>query len=112
MCGFAAPSVLSPIPYGTDIFSLSVAEGVVACSIIPERTMKAIVYPKSLKDIPPWRRRQITHDILWFSRYSPSERLEYVDREWAEIQEFIKEYGFQEHGTRKRGKPAGRHSLV
>jgi hypothetical protein len=103
---------LSPIPYGTDIFSLSVAEGVVAYSIIPERTMKAIVYPKSLKDIPPWRRRQITQDIRWFSRYSPTERLEYVDREWADIQNFIKEYGLQKHGTRKRNKPTRRHSLV
>ncbi|HEX9911451.1 MAG TPA: hypothetical protein VGA86_11230 [Desulfatiglandales bacterium] len=64
--------------------------------------MKTIVYPKSLKDIPPWRRRQITQDILWFSRYSPAERLDYVDREWAEIQDFIKEYSLLKHGTRKK----------
>ena len=64
--------------------------------------MKAIVYPKSLKDIPTWRRRQITQDILWFSKYSPTERLEYVDREWAEIQEFIKDYSLVKHATRKR----------
>ena len=64
--------------------------------------MKTIVYPKSLKDIPPWRRRQITQDILWFSRYSPAERLDYVDREWAEIQNFIKEYSLLKHGTRKK----------
>ena len=74
--------------------------------------MKVIVYPKSLKDIPPWRRRQIAEDIQWFSRYSPSERLDYVDREWADIQNFIKEYGFHKHGTRKRNKPAGRPSHV
>jgi len=64
--------------------------------------MKTIVYPKSLKDIPLWRRRQITQDILWFSRYSPAERLDYVDREWAEIQDFIKEYSLLKHGTRKK----------
>lgn len=64
--------------------------------------MKTIVYPKSLKDIPLWRRRQITQDILWFSRYSPAERLDYVDREWAEIQNFIKEYSLLKHGTRKK----------
>jgi len=64
--------------------------------------MKTIVYPKSLKDIPPWRRRQIAQDIQWFTRYSPAERLDYVDREWAEIQDFIKEYSLLKHGTRKK----------
>jgi hypothetical protein len=71
--------------------------------------MQTIIYPKSLKDIPPWRRRQITQDILWFSRYSPAERLDYVDREWAEIQNFIKEYGFHKHGTRKTKKNRERY---
>jgi len=63
---------------------------------------KKIVYPKSLKDIPPWRRRQITQDLLWFSKYSPCERLRYIDREWDEIQTFIKKFGLQKYGTRKR----------
>jgi len=64
---------------------------------------KKIVYPKSLKDIPRWRRLQITQDLLWFSKYSPSERLRYIDREWEEIQIFIKKFGLQQYGTRKRG---------
>jgi hypothetical protein len=64
--------------------------------------MKTIVYRKSLKDIPHWRRRQIAQDIEWFSRYSAVERLDYVDREWAEIQDFIKEYGFSEKWNRKK----------
>jgi hypothetical protein len=64
--------------------------------------MKTIVYPKSLKDFPHWRRRQIAQDIEWFSRYSAVERLDYVDREWAEIQDFIKEYGFSEKWNRKK----------
>jgi hypothetical protein len=63
---------------------------------------KKIVYPKSLKDIPPWRRRQITQDLLWFSKYPPCERLRYIDREWDEIQIFIKKFGLQKYGTRKR----------
>jgi hypothetical protein len=63
---------------------------------------KKIVYPKSLKDIPPWRRRQITQNLLWFSKYSPCERLRYIDREWDEIQIFIKKFGLQKYGTRKR----------
>jgi hypothetical protein len=64
--------------------------------------MKTIVYPKSLKDIPHWRRRQIAQDIEWFSRYSAAKRLDYVDREWAEIQAFIKEYGFSEQWNQKK----------
>jgi hypothetical protein len=63
---------------------------------------KRIVYPKSLKDIPLWRRRQITEDILWFSKYTPSERLDYIDREWVEVQDFIRDFSLKEYGTRKR----------
>jgi len=63
---------------------------------------KRIVYPKSLKDIPLWRRRQITEDILWFSKYTPSERLDYIDREWVDVQEFIRDFSLKKYGTRKR----------
>jgi hypothetical protein len=35
---------------------------------------KKIVYPKTLKDIPLWRQRQLEEDLLWFSRFSPSQR--------------------------------------
>jgi hypothetical protein len=63
---------------------------------------KRIVYPKSLKDIPLWRRRQITEDILWFSKYTPSQRLDYIDREWVEVQDFIRDFSLKEYGTRKR----------
>lgn len=59
-------------------------------------------YPKSLKDIPSWRQRQLKEDILWFLRFSPVERLECIDREWEEIQEFIKRFGYKKHETRKR----------
>jgi hypothetical protein len=63
---------------------------------------KKIVYPKSLKDIPSWRRRQLEEDLLWFSKYPPSERLRFVDQEWEEIQTFINKFGLKKHGTRKR----------
>jgi hypothetical protein len=63
---------------------------------------RKIGYPKSLKDIPLWRRRQITQDLLWFSKYSPCQRLRYIDREWEETQTFIKKFGLQNDGTRKR----------
>jgi hypothetical protein len=63
---------------------------------------KRIVYPKSLKDIPLWRRRQIAEDILWFSKYTPSERLDYIDREWVEVQDFIRDFSLKEYGPRKR----------
>ncbi len=62
---------------------------------------KKIIYPKSLKDIPAWRQRQLAQDLLWFSKFSPCERLRYIDREWEEIQEFIKKFGLKTHGTRK-----------
>jgi hypothetical protein len=65
-------------------------------------TPRKIVYPKSLKDIPQWRQSQLTQDLLWFSRFSPVERLTYIDREWEEIQTFINRFGLIRHGTRKR----------
>jgi hypothetical protein len=63
---------------------------------------KKIIYPKSLKDIPLWRQSQLTQDLLWFSRFSPVERLRYIDREWEEIQIFIQKFGLIRHGTKKR----------
>jgi len=63
---------------------------------------KKIVYPKSLKDIPVWRQRQLTQDLLWFSKFSPVQRLEYIDREWEEIQLFINKFGLEKHETRKK----------
>jgi hypothetical protein len=63
---------------------------------------KKIVYPKSLKDIPLWRQRQIKEDILWFSRFSPTRRLECIDQEWKDIQDFIKKFGFKKYESRKR----------
>jgi hypothetical protein len=63
---------------------------------------KKIVYPKSLKDIPAWRQRQLAQDLLWFSKFSPCERLRYIDREWEEIQLFINKFGLKKDGTRKR----------
>jgi hypothetical protein len=65
-------------------------------------TSVKIVYPKTLKDIPLWRQRQLTHDILWFSKFSPVERLRYIDREWEEVQTFINKFGLKKNGTRKR----------
>ena len=60
------------------------------------------IYLKSLKDIPPWRSRQLEQDLPWFSKYPPVKRLQQIDGEWEEIQAFINKFGFQNHGTRKR----------
>jgi hypothetical protein len=65
---------------------------------------KRIVYPRSLKDIPLWRRHEIARDILWFGKYPPTERLAHIDREWEDIQDFIRRYGRREHGAEKREK--------
>ncbi|MBN1102712.1 MAG: hypothetical protein JXL84_04770 [Deltaproteobacteria bacterium] len=64
-------------------------------------TTKEIPYPKSWRDIPYWRRRQITQEVSWFRKYSPAQRLDYVDREWRDFQDFIRRFGFQRHGTGK-----------
>jgi hypothetical protein len=64
--------------------------------------LKKIVYPKSLKDIPLWRQRQLTQDLLWFSKFSPVKRLQYIDREWENVQTFINKFGLKKHETRKR----------
>jgi hypothetical protein len=65
-------------------------------------SLRKIVYPKSLRDIPLWRQNQLAQDLLWFSRFSPAERLRYIDREWEEIQTFIDKFGLKKRGTRKR----------
>ena len=64
--------------------------------------LRKIVYPKSLRDIPLWRQNQLAQDLLWFSRFSPAERLRYIDQEWKEIQTFIDKFGLKKRGTRKR----------
>jgi hypothetical protein len=68
--------------------------------------VRKIIYPKSLKDIPLWRQRQLEEDLLWFSKFSPAERLRYIDLEWEEIQNFIDKFGVKRHvsTTDKKGK--------
>jgi len=66
--------------------------------------LKKIFYPKSLRDIPLWRQNQLAQDLLWFSRFSPVERLRYIDQEWKEIQTFINKFGLKKRGTRKRSQ--------
>jgi hypothetical protein len=61
-----------------------------------------MIYPKSLKNIPLWRQRQLAQDLLWFSKFSPCERIRYIDREWGEVQQFIKKFGLKRHGTKGR----------
>ena len=61
-----------------------------------------IVYPKSLNEIPRWRQRQLAQDLLWFSKFSPCERLRHIDREWEEVETFINKFGLKKHETRKR----------
>ena len=82
-------------------FKLSLKYGSIAVRLNEMAPLK-IKYPKFLKDIPLWRRRQLKEDILWFSRFSPVERLEWADQEWKEIQDFIKKFGIKKHETGKR----------
>ncbi len=61
-----------------------------------------ITYPKSLREIPAWRRRQMAQDLVWFSKFPPGHRLQHIDREWEEIQNFISTFGYKRNGARKR----------
>lgn len=59
-------------------------------------------YPKTLKDIPSWRQRQIEADLRWFLAFSPGQRLRWVDREWREIRDFIERFGLKRDETGER----------
>ncbi len=51
-----------------------------------------IRYPKSVEEIPPERQEELDRDIAHFLKFSPSERLRYVEEEWLAYQEFIKKF--------------------
>ena len=72
--------------------------------IVEERQManKTIAYPRSLDDIPLWRQRELEEDLLWFSRYTPSKRLAYIEREWEQTARFIDRFSLERRWKRKK----------
>lgn len=77
-------------------------DAAVLCQLGEPMADEKIPYPKSLRDIPRWRQREIEEDLRWFLRFSPSKRLEYIDREWDEARRFIDRFGFKRRWKRRK----------
>lgn len=52
-----------------------------------------IRYPKTLEDIPVDRQKELEESLSHFLKFSPCKRLSYIEREWAEWQEYIQRFG-------------------
>lgn len=52
-----------------------------------------INYPKSVEDIPADRRKELEEELNHFLKFSPCQRLNYVEREWSAFQDYIKRFG-------------------
>ncbi len=52
-----------------------------------------IYYPKSVEEIPPERRKEIEKELIHFLRFSPCERLRYVEKEWIDFRDYINKFG-------------------
>jgi hypothetical protein len=52
-----------------------------------------IVYPKSVKDIPGERSKELEEELTHFLKFSPCERLRFVEKEWLELQDYINRFG-------------------
>jgi hypothetical protein len=52
-----------------------------------------ISYPKSVEDIPADRRKELEEELNHFLKFSPCDRLNYVEREWSAFQDYIKRFG-------------------
>jgi hypothetical protein len=52
-----------------------------------------IEYPKSLEDISRERQEELERDIKHFLRFSPCQRLIYVEKEWDSLQGYIRKFG-------------------
>ena len=54
-----------------------------------------IRYPDTVKDILPERSEELEKEIAHFLRFSPCERLRYVEREWADLHDYIERFGIK-----------------
>lgn len=52
-----------------------------------------ICYPKSIEDITPERSKELEDELNHFLKFSPCQRLNHVEREWAALQDYIKRFG-------------------
>ena len=63
---------------------------------------KTIAYPRSLGDISLERQSELEENLLWFSRYTPSKRLAYIEREWEQTARFIERFSLERRWKRKK----------
>ena len=61
-----------------------------------------IKYPESLSDIPEWRQLELEESINWFLRFTPSQRIDFIDREYRETKEYIESYSLVEKWKAKK----------
>lgn len=52
-----------------------------------------IRYPKSVAEIPAERQEELEKEIDHFLKFSPCQRLRYVERECLALQDYIKKFG-------------------
>ena len=52
-----------------------------------------IRYPSKVEDIPDERQEELEKDLAHFLKFSPCERLRYVEKEWLALQNYIKRFG-------------------
>ncbi|MBW1854728.1 MAG: hypothetical protein JRJ00_08635 [Deltaproteobacteria bacterium] len=52
-----------------------------------------IHYPKSVEEIPLEKRQEIEKELIHFLRFSPCERLRYIEKEWISFMDYIEKFG-------------------
>jgi len=52
-----------------------------------------IRYPKSVEEIPLEKRQEIEKELIHFLRFSPCERLRYIEKEWIAFMDYIEKFG-------------------
>ncbi|MCK4390159.1 MAG: hypothetical protein KAV83_07985 [Desulfobacterales bacterium] len=52
-----------------------------------------IRYPKCMEEIPSQRQEELEKEISHFLKFSPCQRLRYVEKEWLALQNYIQKFG-------------------
>ena len=52
-----------------------------------------IRYPKSVEEIPLEKRQEIEKELIHFLRFSPCQRLSYIEKEMIAIMDYIEKFG-------------------
>lgn len=52
-----------------------------------------IHYPVDVDGIPIERQEELERDIRHFLNFTPCQRLRYIEKEWIDLQNYIKKFG-------------------